>query len=69
MSRSPDPCKGIQDCLGSWIPRRGFRIPGTGFRTLSVELGFRIPIVSGILDFLNFVPDSKSQDSGFHEQK
>ena len=26
------------------------------------ELGFRIPIVSGI-------PDSKTQDSGFHKQK
>ena len=23
--------KGIQDSLGFWIPRRGFRIPGTGF--------------------------------------
>ena len=24
-------CKGIQDNFGIWIPRHGFRIPGTGF--------------------------------------
>ena len=24
-------CKGIQNSLGFWIPRRGLRIPGTGF--------------------------------------
>ena len=56
------PRKGIQDSLGLWIPRRGFRILGTGFQYLSVELGFWIPIVSGI-------PDSKAQDSGFHKLK
>ena len=39
--------KGIQDSLGFWIPRQGFRIPGTGFQSLSVELEFWIPIVSG----------------------
>ena len=27
------PCKGIQDRLGFWIPRRGFQIPGTGFQS------------------------------------
>ena len=42
------PCKGIQDSLGFCIPRRGFRIPATGFQFLSVELGSWIPIVSGI---------------------
>ena len=26
------PCKGIQDSLGFWIPRRGRPIPGTGFQ-------------------------------------
>ena len=36
----------------------GFRIPRTGFQSLSVELGIRISIVSGI-------PYSKTQDSGF----
>ena len=39
----------------------GFRIPRTGFQSLSVELGIRIPIVSGI-------PYSKTQDSGFQKQ-
>ena len=34
-------CEVIQDILG-------FRITGNGFRTFSVELGFRISIVSGI---------------------
>ena len=51
--------------LGSRIPRHGSRIPGTGFQSLSVELGYWIPIVSGIPEFL----DSKAQDSEFHKQK
>ena len=63
------PCKGIQDILGFWIPRCGFRIPGTGFQSWSVELGFWIPIVSGIPDSLGCIPDSKAQKSGFHKQK
>ena len=29
-----NPLKGIQDSLGFWIPRRGFRIPGTVFQIL-----------------------------------
>ena len=41
-------CKENQDSLGFWISRRGFRIPDTGFQSLSVELGFWIPIVSRI---------------------
>ena len=36
---------------------------------ISVELGFWIPIVSGILDSLNCIPDFKAQDSGFHIPK
>ena len=36
-------------------------------RSFSVELGFRIPIVSGILDFYGCIPDSKAQDSGFRK--
>ena len=60
------PCKGIQDSLGFWISRRGFRIPVTGFQYLSVELGSWIPIVSGIPDSLSSIPHSKTQDSGFH---
>ena len=49
-------------------PRLGFRIPGTGFQSLSVELPFCIPIVSEILDFSSCIPDSKAQYSGFHKQ-
>ena len=30
-------CKGIQNSLGFWIPRRGFQIPGPGFQYLSVD--------------------------------
>ena len=43
--RKVTPCEGIQDNLGFWIPCRGCPIPGTGFRSLSGELGFRIPIL------------------------
>ena len=35
------------------------------FRSLSMQLGFRILIVSGILDSLSCIPDSKTQDFGF----
>ena len=56
--------KGIQDGLGFWIPRRGFQIPGTGFQSLSVELGFWIPVVGGIQNSLSCIPDS-----GFDKQK
>ena len=54
------PCKRIQDSLGFWIPSCRFRIAGTGFRTLWVEFGFRIPIVNGISDSLSCIPDSKT---------
>ena len=37
--------------------------------SLSVDLGFRILIVSGIPDSLSCIPDSKAQDSGFQKQK
>ena len=37
--------------------------------SFSVELKFRIPIVSGIPDSLNCILDSKALDSGFHKQK
>ena len=36
---------------------------------LALELGYRIPIVSGIPDSLSCIPDSKTQDSTFHKQK
>ena len=55
--------------LGFWIPRRGFRIPDTGFKYLSIELGFWIPIFSrSIADSLSCISDSKTQDYGFHKQ-
>ena len=62
------PCKGIEDSLGFWIPRRGFPISGSWFQSLSVELGFWIPILSRIPDSLSCIPDSKDQDSGNHKQ-
>ena len=49
--------------------RTVFRIPGTGFQCFSVELGFRISIVSRIQDSLSCIPDSKAHDSGYHRQK
>ena len=58
------PCKEIQDSVGFWIPRCRFRIPSTGFRTLSVEFGFQIPIVNGIRDPSSRIPDSKASDFG-----
>ena len=61
--------KEIKDSLGFWIPLSGFRIPGTGLRSLSVELGFWIPIVSGIQDSWTRNPDSTGKTSGFQEQK
>ena len=63
--------KRIQDSLGFWIAYCGFRIPGTGFQFLSLELIFWTPtaIVSGIPDSLSCIPDSKTQDPGFPEQK
>ena len=35
--------------------------------SLSMELGFWIPIISGIPDSLSCIPDSKAHDSGFHK--
>ena len=37
--------------------------------SLSVKIGFRIPIASGILNPLSWITDSKAQESEFHEQK
>ena len=62
------PCNGIQDSLRLWTPRCGFRIPGSGFQSFSVQLGFWIPIFSGIPDSQSCILHSKTQDFGFHKQ-
>ena len=55
--------------LDSGFQSSGFRIPGTGFQSLSVELGYWILIVSGIQDSLSCIFwDPKANDSGFHKQ-
>ena len=40
----------------------------TGLQSVSVELGFWIPIASGVADSLSCIPDAKARDSGFHMQ-
>ena len=45
----------------------GFQV--TGFQSLSMELGFWIPIDCVIPDSLSCILDSKTQDSGFLKQK
>ena len=56
------PCKGIQDSsLGFWIPHKGFRIQGTGFRILCLW-----NVDSG--SSLSCIPDSAAQDFRFHKQ-
>ena len=54
-------CKGIHDSLVIWMPCRGFRIPATWFQSLSVELGFWIPILSWIPDSLSCIPERISE--------
>ena len=61
-------CKGIQDSLGFWILCCGFQISCTGFQSLSMGLGFGIPIVSVIPHSLWCISDSKAQDSGLHKK-
>ena len=64
-NEGPEEEAGPQNSLGFCIPRSGFRISGT----LSVELGFRIPVVRGIPDSLSCNPDCKARDSGLHKQE
>ena len=57
-------CRGIQDSIGFWIPRRGFRIPGARFQILcqwNLDSGLRIPIVRGISNSLSSIPDLLQQ--------
>ena len=60
-------CKGMQHSLGFYIPRLGFPIPGTGFKTLSGELGFWIPVLVGfqIRWALFRIPQAKFQFQDF----
>ena len=57
------------DSLGFCIPWRRFQVPFAGFQFLLVELGFWISIISGILDSLSHIPDSKVQDSVSNKHK
>ena len=50
----------IQNCLGFWI----FNVD-----SISVKLGFQIPIVSGISDSLSTILDSKAQDFWFQKEE
>ena len=50
-------------------PKSAHICPTSSQNVESVELGFQIQIVSGILDSLSFIPDSKVQNSRFHKQK
>ena len=66
---SPHGVRGVQDILRFWIPHW---IPNSNYwipDCLSLELAFRIPIVSGIPDRLSCIPDVKAQVSRFHKQK
>ena len=56
-----------------WNSDSGYHAMDSGFQAcnsspLSVELGFRIPIVSVIADALSCIPDSKAHGSGFHKK-
>ena len=62
------PCRGIQDSLVFWIPRRGYPDSRYWIPVCQWNLDFWIPIASGIPDPLSCFPDSKAQDSGLHKQ-
>ena len=61
--------QGIQDSLGFWILRRGFRIQDTAFQLLLVKIWCCIPNVRWIPNSLSFIQESKAHDSGFHKHK
>ena len=74
-----EPCKGIQDSLGFWVSRCGFRIQvlDPSFCQWNLDSGF--PLLSGIPDSLSRIPIPKPRipesigkifkDSRFHKQK
>ena len=57
----------------TWTLNATSRIPDSRnyyrFQPFSAELGYWIPIVSGIPDSLRCIPHSKAQDSRFYKQK
>ena len=57
------PCKEIQDCLGLWTSRRGFRI----LCQWNLDSGFQS--LKGVPDSLSCIPDSKCKDSQVHKSK
>ena len=57
-------CKGFQNSLGFWIPRLGFRIPGTRFQSLSVELGPGVRIRQAKISRIHDSWRKNSLDSG-----
>ena len=59
----------LRKCFWTQPSNNWAQIPGTDYQFLSVELGFWIPIVSGIPDSLSCIPDSQAQVFGFHKQK
>ena len=53
--------------MQSWILDSTLSIPNSGYwipDSLSAEIVFWIPVVSGILDFLSWTTDLKAEDSG-----
>ena len=53
--------------IQSWILDSTLSIPNSGYwipDSLSAEIVFWIPVVSGILDFLSWITDLKAEDSG-----
>ena len=72
------PCKGIQDRLGFWIPRRGFWIPDTEFFVTGTWIPDpNLSLDSGFLELSTRIPKPRIPDStskcslysGFHKQK
>ena len=57
------PCKGIQDSLGFWIPRRGFRISRWWISVFVGGTWIQIAIVGGIPDSLSCIPKPRIWDS------
>ena len=74
-----EPCKGIQDSLGFWVSRCGFRIHVLDPSLCQWKLDSGFPSSSGIPDSLSRIPIPKPRipesigkiflDSRFHKQK